>query len=319
MQTTLARRPTRFSRATTMKPSFDSEDLTLFLSLAQHGMLAHAAADAAIHHSTAFRRLGELEERIGVRLFNRNAGSYSLTAAGERILPFATRLRKQHLAFENGLLNLDKSLSGKVRATTSDGLASHYLGAHLARFRRQYPEIEVELVVDNQMLDLSERVVDVAIRPTRKLEGQMVGRKAADMAYSLYASKEYLGSHPRIDPAAPVFEGHEVIGYAAAVDYFSTAKWLSRHARAAKVVARSNQFGPMLGMAQAGMGIAALPCAVGDATPGLTRLIPPPESMTTHLWLCTHPHIRAVARIRALLDFLHASISADQGRLRGEV
>ena len=300
-----------------VKPSFDSEDLSLFLSLAQHGMLAHAAADAGIHHSTAFRRLGELEERIGVRLFNRNAGNYSLSAAGERILPFAQRLRKQHLAFETGLLNLDKSLSGQVRATTSDGLASHYLGPHLAGFRAAYPEIEVELVVDNQMLDLSERVVDVAIRPAKKLEGQMVGRKAGDMGYTLYASKEYLARHPRINANDPDFNGHEVIGYAAAVDYFSTAKWLNRHARAAKVAARSNQFGPMLGMAQAGLGIAALPCVVGDATPGLMRVIPPPEAMTTHLWLCTHPHIRSVARIRALLDFLHTSIAADQARLRG--
>lgn len=302
-----------------MQPSFDSDDLSLFLALAQHGALAHAAAEAAIHHSTAFRRLNELEERIGARLFNRSAGTYTLTAAGERILPFAQRLRKQHLAFETGLLNLDKTLSGRVRATTSDGLASHFLGPHLARFRAKYPEIEVELVIDNQMLDLSERVVDVAIRPAKKLEGQMVGRKAADMAYTLYASKQYLNSHPRINPDNPEFAGHAVIGYAASVDYFSTAKWLNRHARAATVAARSNQFGSMLGMAQAGLGIAALPCVMGDATAGLQRVIAPPESMHTHLWLCTHPHIRSVARIRALLDFLHASISAEQGRLRGDL
>lgn len=301
-----------------MKPSFDGEDLSLFLSLAQHGVLAHAAADAGIHHSTAFRRLGELEERIGVRLFNRSAGAYTLSAAGERILPAAMRLRKQHLTFETGLLNLDKSLAGRVRATTSDGLASHFLGAHLARFRAEYPQIEVELVVDNQMLDLSERIVDVAIRPAKKLEGQMVGRKAADMAYTLYASKSYLSSHPRINADHPDFTGHAVIGYAASVDYFSTARWLNRHARAATVAARSNQFGPMLGMAQAGLGIAALPCVAGDATPGLVRVIAPPEAMTTNLWLCTHPHIRSVARIRALLDFLHASISAAQARLRGD-
>lgn len=301
------------------QPSFDAGDLSLFISLARHGMLAHAAAETGVHHSTAFRRLGELEERIGVRLFNRNAGAYTLTSAGERVLPFAERLRKQHLAFENSLLNLDRALAGRVRATTSDGIASHYLGPHLARFRREYPEIEVELVVDNQMLDLSERVVDVAIRPTRRLEGQMVGRKAADMAYTLYAAKEYLAHHPRIHAEAPDFSGHELIGYAASVDYFSTAKWLNKHARAAKMAARSNQFGPMLSMAQAGLGIAALPCVVGDVTPGLARVIPPPEAMTTHLWLCTHPHIRGVARIRALLDFLHASISADQPRLRGEI
>ncbi|MDB5807112.1 MAG: hypothetical protein JWN73_4434 [Betaproteobacteria bacterium] len=101
--------------------------------------------------------------------------------------------------------------------------------------------------------------------------------------------------------------------------HFRSSKWLNRHARAATVAARSNQFGPMLGMAQAGIGIAALPCVVGDVTPGLLRVIPPPEAMSTHLWLCTHPHIRGVARIRALLDFLHASISAVQARLRGEI
>ena len=70
-------------------------------------------------------------------------------------------------------------------------------------------------------------------------------------------------------------------------------------------------------LARAGMGIAALPCVLGDADGGLLRLLGPVPAMETGLWLCTHPGIRKVARIRAVLDFLHASIGRDAARLAG--
>jgi len=97
--------------------------------------------------------------------------------------------------FDARVLNYDRALSGTVRMTTSDGLAAAYLPPYLARFRERFPDIEVELIVANRMLDLTAREVDVALRPARRLTGSMVGRSAARMAYTLYGSPGYLRRH----------------------------------------------------------------------------------------------------------------------------
>jgi DNA-binding transcriptional LysR family regulator len=135
------------------------------------------------------------------------------------------------------------------------------------------------------------------------------------MGYSLYASRDYLARHGRLVDLD--FNGHAVCHYHPSIEYFSTAKWLKRHARKARVAARCNNLTAMQAMGRAGMGIVAIPCVLGDADGALVRLLDPVPAMATSLWLCTHPGIRKVARIRALLDHLYASIRRDSARLAG--
>lgn len=299
------------------KSLFDRADIELFLAVADSGSLAKAAAALAIHHATAFRRLADVEVKAGALLFDRLAGGYALTRAGKLLIEPARQLVGELNEFDARVLNFDKALAGSVRATTSDGIAATYLPRHLALFRQRYPDIEVELVVENRMMDLSAREVDVAIRPAKRLAGTMVGRNVGKMGYSLYASPDYVKRHGTLDPKSPDLSGHALIGYHESIAYYSTAKWLARHERRAKVAARCNNLIAMQGLAQAGAGIAALPCAVGDDDAQLVRLLPPIEAMSTNLWLCTHPSIRKVARVRALLDSLYATMSDDKGRLAG--
>jgi DNA-binding transcriptional LysR family regulator len=180
-----------------------------------------------------------------------------------------------------------------------------------------HPGLELALIVENRLSDLAEREVDVAIRPAQRLAGNMVGRKAAAMAYALYASKDYVQRHGRLAARAPDFAGHAVCHYDDAIAYFSTARWLARHAGKARVAARCNHLTAMRELARAGMGIAALPCVLGEADGSLARVLGPLPAMETGLWLCTHPDLRTVARVRAVLDFLHAAIGRDAARLAG--
>jgi DNA-binding transcriptional LysR family regulator len=296
---------------------FERADLGLLLALAEHGNLARAARAVGVHHATAFRRLADLEHRARARLFERLPHGYRLTRAGERVAAPAAELQRALRALDATVLEEDRVVAGPVRVTTSDGLATAYLAPHLRALADAHPGLTLELLVENRLSDLAEREVDVAIRPAQRLAGNMVGRKAAAMAYALYASKDYLRRHGRLDARAPDFAGHAVCHYDDSIAYFSTAKWLARYAGKARVAARCNHLTAMREMARAGLGIAALPCVLGDAEGGLVRALGPVPAMETGLWLCTHPGIRKVARIRAVLDFLHVAISRDAARLAG--
>lgn len=297
--------------------SFERADIDLFLALAEAGRLDAAARATGVHHATAFRRLEELEDKAGARLFERVGGRYRLTTAGQALLEPAQRIRDELLEFDSRVLNYDTAPAGVVRLTSSDGLAVGYLPPVLARFAAQWPDIHVELRVENAISDIAAREVDVALRPASRLAGNMVGRKAGTMGYALYASRAYSRAHPRIDPRAPDLAGHDVIGYDDSMAFYSTARWLARHARRSRVRASANSLQAMLNLAAAGMGIAALPCVIGDAAPGVSRASEPIEAMQTGLWVCTHPDIRNVARVRALLDFLYEAVAADRVRLAG--
>ena len=297
---------------------FDRGDLELLLAVADSGSLVKAAQALGVHHATAFRRLADMEHMARALLFERLPHGYELTRAGKLLIEPARQLQRQLQEFDARVLNFDQALAGTVRVTTSDGLATAYLAPHFQAFIKAYPQIVIDLVVENRVSDLAEREVDVAIRPAQRLSGNMVGRKAAVMGYSLYAARDYVQRHGRLDPASLDFSEHAVCHYHPSIEYFSTAKWLNRHARKARVAARCNNLTAMLAMARAGVGIVAIPCVLGDAEAQLARLLDPVPAMTTHLWLCTHPNIRKVARIRALLDFLFASIAGDSARLMGK-
>jgi DNA-binding transcriptional LysR family regulator len=296
---------------------FERADLALLLALAESGSLARAARALGVHHATAFRRLADLEHRARARLFERLPHGYRLTPAGARVVAGARDVQVALRELDARVLEEDRAIAGPVRLTTSDGLASAYLAPHLRALADAHPGLTLELLVENQLSDLAEREVDIAIRPAQRLAGHMVGRKAAAMAYALYASKDYVQRHGRLDARSPNFAGHAVCHYDDSIAYFSTAKWLMRYAGRARVAARCNHLTAMRELARAGMGIAALPCVLGDADGALVRLLGPVPAMETGLWLCTHPGIRKVARIRAVLDFLHASIARDASRLAG--
>jgi DNA-binding transcriptional LysR family regulator len=299
------------------KAAFERSDLELLLEIADSASLVKAAQALGIHHATAFRRLADMEHKARALLFDRLPHGYQATRAGTLLLEPARLLREQLLEIDARVLNFDQKLAGTVRVTTSDGLATAYLAPHFQAFSVAYPDIVIELAVENRVSDLAEREIDVAIRPAQKLTGNMVGRKAAAMGYSLYASQEYVQRNGGLDASALDFSGHAVCHYHASMAFFSTAKWLNRHARKARVVARSNNLTAMLAMGRAGMCIVAIPCVLGDADSSMVRLLNPLPAMATSLWLCTHPGIRKVARIRVLLDALHASIGRDSARLAG--
>ena len=300
-----------------MQKGLDWHDLQTFLAIARSGSLQGAARSLGVNHSTVFRRLNAFEAALGVRLFERLPGGYQPTPAGEDLRASAARIEQEVQGVERRLLGGDVRLIGSLRFTTTDTLAQGLLGPHLAAFHRRYPGIELELVTGNAFFSLSRREADVALRPGRQTEDAMVGRRLGWIAVALYGAQSYLAQRPP-PLSADELGRHALISGDASLGHLPAVRWLAMLAPAAAVVLRCNSWLSQLAAARAGLGLAALPCFLGDAEPALVRVLPPEPALASELWLLTHPELRRSARVRAFMDSLAAGLRAERARLAGE-
>jgi len=300
-----------------MQNAGDWNDLRSFLAIAREGSLQGAARALGVNHSTVFRRLNALEARLGVRLFDRSPRGYGLTAAGEQMVRSAERVEDEILGLERRLLGGDVRLAGSLRVTTTDTLVHGVLGPHLRAFQAAYPGIELELITGNAFFDLSKREADVALRPSRHPGDAMVGRRLAALAVALYAARDYLAARGR--PASPdELADHALITGDVSLAHLPATRWLARHVPTAGSVLRCNSWLSQLAAARAGLGLAALPCFLGDRAPELVRVLPPDPALAGELWLLTHPDLRRTARVRAFMETIARGIRRERALLEGE-
>ena len=142
------------------------DDFRYVKAIAESRSLAGAAERLGINHSTVFRRLGQIEQHLGSRLFERGRGGYALTASGEQMVELANRLGEDIVTFERRVTGQDLRPSGELRVTTTDIILLRLLQDVLVGFRRAYPKIVLDLIVTSKPLNLSKRDADIALRAT---------------------------------------------------------------------------------------------------------------------------------------------------------
>jgi DNA-binding transcriptional LysR family regulator len=287
------------------------DDFRFAKAIAEARSLGGAAERLGVNHSTVFRRLAHIEERLGSRLFERSRTGYALTPCGEEMVRLADRMGDDIIAFERKVTGHDLRPSGELRVTTNDTLFVHLISAVLAAFRPAYPDIVLDVVVANEELNLSRRDADVAVRATLHPPETLIGRRVAAVAWAIFGPPG-AGSFEAADARA-----HPWVGFGGALAAIKPAKWLREHVGEDRVVYRIDTVLGLAAAAAAGVGLALLPCFVGAATPGIARLSPPIGELDAGLWLLTHPDLRNAARVRAFLDFAAAEIGRRRKTIEG--
>jgi DNA-binding transcriptional LysR family regulator len=266
----------------------------------------------AVAQPTVGRRISAFESQLGAKLFVATPTGQSLSATGQRLLAHAEQMEHAALSAEHVASGRDMGLSGSVCITASEWMIRSVLGPVLAPFVARYPELSLELLAEARHLSLVRREADLALRPSRFEQPEVVQRQIAVLAFGLYASDSYLSRH-----GAPDFErqceGHLLIGMSESLGKVPDREWLPNVAARARVVVRTNGREPMASMAAAGMGITCLPRFIGDTTPGLRLLPTPVPGPQRPLWLGVHRDARSVPRVKACVAFLSEGI----GHLRG--
>jgi molybdate transport repressor ModE-like protein len=290
----------------------DLNDLRLIAAIAQAGSLAGAARHLGVNHATVFRRIMAVESRIGVRLFERQHGSYMPTPAGEELARTGAAMEEAALAAWMKVAGQDTRPSGIVRITTTDSIARSLLPAMLRSCRLRYPEIQLEVVLSGEMYDLSKRDADIAIRPSVKPPDHLIGKRIGKLGFAVYGENGYLKSKGEAD-----WRSHDWITLDGTQSHHRVLKWLASIQPLDQIGVVFNTFAGVAAACINGLGLAVLPCFMGDVESELVRVADVPENCSSQLWLLTHPDLHRTARVKAVFHLLQEELAAKAALLAG--
>ncbi|MDQ6992900.1 MAG: LysR family transcriptional regulator [Mariprofundus sp.] len=285
------------------------DDLKLFLAVARENSISGGARKLGVQHSTVSRRIRALETTLGVRLIERKKSGYELTPAGENLKVAAVKMEYEVLQVDAKLGGRDARLTGELRVTAINSMASTVLMPMFASFSQRYTDVDLHLLASNKNISLVERDADVAIRLTNTPTDTLVGKRFATVATTLYGSRSYL-KQLRVDRAKEKWLGVNCCGF--------HQTWTKKNAHGA----RHNLFvdDTLLTVAaiKQNMGVAYLPCFLGDSEPELERFALPDPEMNLGLWLLFHPDLKRTAKVLAFCDHMIGAMKSQMNLLAGK-
>ncbi|TQV83103.1 LysR family transcriptional regulator [Denitrobaculum tricleocarpae] len=286
-----------------MNNKLDWNDYRVALQIADAGSLSKAAQQAGSSHPTMFRRINAVEEKLGVRLFERFRSGYRPTAAGEEVVAVARRIAELTNETERRMAGRDLRPTGLVRVATTDSLMFALLAPEIARLRQSEPGVTLEFIVSNEISNLSLREADIAIRPVSTPDPHLIGRKLGVIRQAIYAQrgfdagkrdKKQLQSLPWLGPSP-------------SMAYSQLQAWMKKRGYDQACVCTMDSVLGLYAAVRAGMGLSVLPTYLAEPDEGLERLGAHVNEVAVDLWLLTHPDLRSTARVRAVLDHLGGS------------
>lgn len=285
----------------------------VFLAVARSGSFTDAAAQLQTSAQTVSRRIAQLEENIGLKLFIRTRDSFALSTVGERLLVDAEQIARATLRAEAMLASIKGEVRGTVRLSISETISGPWLVPHLPELNRAFPDIEIELLVDGWPVSVRQREADIVLRLFGPGSENLVGRKIGRIGAGFYASDAYVARHGL--PGHPSeWSQHTLVNLTSTTPL---AVWSTHVGRDAKSTVRCSSPADVVSAIRAGLGIGPCMCVWGNAQPGFIRIAPEKLHRTADIWLLTHPDLQEAPAVRAVMDFIRAVASTDRIALEG--
>jgi DNA-binding transcriptional LysR family regulator len=282
------------------------DDLRYFLALARGFTLSKAGRELKVQHTTVARRIKAFEENIGARLFNHLSDGYIMTQAGEDLYQHALVMEEQAHAVNRLVFGLDTQLRGNLKLTSSQDVLNHLVIPHLPLFVKNYSEINLQLYSSTSLADLVARQADIALRLTAKPPEYLIGRKVLALHHGIYASKEYLEKNDQTKKIILWEDETEKPG------------WVKKHIVNARVSVLANDISTIVSCVKSGLGLARIPCYIGDSCTELYRLDIPLTPSNWGIWVLSHMDLRATAKVKAGREFLTNTLMKQKVLIEGK-
>jgi molybdate transport repressor ModE-like protein len=294
-------------------PHSHLDDWLLVARVAEQASLVSAAKQLGISHATAFRRLGAMEQRLGVRLFERRAGRYAATGAGEALAEAGREMQARADAALLRVQGQDLRPQGLVRIASTEGVIGGLVLPLLPALRKALPDLRVLCSARNEFHNLSQREADLALRPATSPPEHLIGHRIGPLRHAVYAQREKARRFRRL-----ALDQQPWIALDDSAAGSQALTWLAQMLPLEQVTLRFSGLLMVRSACAQGLGLAVLPCFLGDAEPGLVRIGEPVPECDSELWLLSHPELREAVRVKALRQWLLKALSARAPLLAGK-
>lgn len=285
----------------------DWDKLRIFHAVADAGSFTHAGRELGLSQSAVSRQISALELELRVPLFHRHARGLILTEQGELLYRTAHEVFTKLAAAQTRLMDSKEKPSGNLRLTMTLGLGSVWLTPRIGEFMELYPEISIEVLLDDRELDLGMREADIAIRLRRPVQPDLIQRKLFTVHHHIYASPEYIRRRGRPRTISDL-DDHVILAFGVAPTYLANVNWLEHAGRPpgnprAAALKINSAYG-LRRAVESGVGIASLPdYIVGRDTP-LVQILPEAEVPEFDTYLVYPEELKASKRVAVFRDFI---------------
>ena len=290
----------------------DWDKLKIFYAVAEAGSFTRATINLNLSQSAISRQIQSLEEDLKVQLFERHARGLTLTENGEYVFKTAYEVISKLKDVETSLGDQKNKPTGRLTITTVRSFGTHWLTPRIQEFMQLNPNIEVELIFDDEELDLSTRQADIGIFMRRPKQLNYIQRKLVDINYYIYGSTKYLEKNG-IPKTINDLNKHRFIsfGKGAPSPVFNpdwALKLGVKDNKKRKSIMKVNSVMGLLLAVESGVGLAALPEYLVSSSTNVIKVLPNSAGPITEAHFVYPQSLKNVARVQAFRNFLYSKI-----------
>ncbi len=297
----------------------DWDKLRIFHAVADAGSLTHAGDSLHLSQSAVSRQIRALEESLNTTLFHRHARGLILTEQGELLFDATSSMYRRLDAAAARIRDSEEEVFGELRITTTTAFGTLWLAPRLPKFYEKYPDLKIDLMLEERVLDLPMREADVAIRMKEPSQADLIRRRLMSVRMRLYATQPYLDA--KGTPRRPRdLSAHRLICQNTTSPQVAAGATLVQELLAHDIPSTltvNNYFGVLQAILN-NLGVGVLPDYLSEDFPELVRVLPEIESNEVPVFLAYPEELRQSKRISAFRDFVMEEITAQRKRQRVE-
>jgi DNA-binding transcriptional LysR family regulator len=279
----------------------------LFFAVAETKSISKAAARVGVSQPTLSRRMAELENHLGLPLLYRTSSGVTMTSEGKRLYHHASAILGSFEDFERDFRSEAGERGTLIRISASEGVTRYWLLPRLKGYIAKHAALRFEVAATVETLSVIDHDLDFVIRLGNPLDPELVGRKAARLVFDLFASRDYLASHPRIRRRADLNLSDVVAGGTAPSTFAQNeAARLRIGPLACRYAAVTTGIGPTL---------MPVPFALAE---GLIEILPHEARFEQDIWLLRRREAHLRKPHKDFARFLERELTASRAWLSGE-
>ena len=297
----------------------DWDKLRIFHAVAEAGSLTNAGNTLHLSQSAVSRQIRALEDSLNTTLFHRHARGLILTEQGELLFDATVAMTKRLDAAAARIRDSEEEVFGELRVTTTTGFGSLWLAPRLSKLYDLYPDLTIDLMLEEKVLDLPMREADVAIRMKEPSQADLVRKRLMNIRMRLYASPEYIAKHGMPERIEDISKHRLICQNPRSAQVASGLALVQRLMtyNVSSMLTVNNYFGVLQSVIH-GLGIGMLPDYSAQDLRSVIRVLPDVESVEVPVYLAYPEELRQSKRIAAFRDFVEAEILATRRKQRDQ-